>query len=186
MKTKMIKVMSCNEVVRTHPEPNTALLRILDSEWDTELGKLTPLNHPESFSLIEHLTVDDIIPSHLEYEPTLVLFENQHLEQLRSFFEKAKNCETVIFHCSAGISRSSAMGILFARYLNRLDLECVICLSHWIRPNSWILSFEKELYLSSLPEHLIPLRKQMYRDVEAGDKEVVFQSAVKLLKASSH
>lgn len=186
MKTKMIKVMSCNEAIRTKPEPNTALLRILDSEWDSETRNLTPLNHPASFSFIEHLTVDDIIPSYLEYEPTLVLFNTQHLEQLRSFFEKAKHYETVIFHCSAGISRSSAMGILFARYLNRLDLECVICLSHWIRPNPWILSFENELKLPSFPEHLIPLRNQMYQDVENGDKEVVFQSAVKLLKASSH
>ena len=186
MKTTMIKVMSCNEAVRTKPEPNTALLRILDSECGSEIRNLTPLNHPESYSFIEHLTVDDIIPSYLEYEPELVLFETRHFEQLRAFFEIAENYETVIFHCSAGISRSSAMAILFARYLNRLDLECVICLSHWIRPNPWILSFEKELNLPCFPEHLIPLRKKLYQDVEAGDKGVVFQSAVKLLKASSH
>lgn len=78
------------------------------------------------------------------------------------------------------------MAILFARYLNRLHLECAICLSHWIRPNPWILSFEKDLHLPSFPDHLMPLRNKMYKSLEAGDKEATFQHAIELLKANSN
>lgn len=179
MKTNLIQVMSMTEAVLHVPKPNTTILRLLDSEVDRPL----PLKHEASFAFVDEMRVDDIHPEHLEYEPDMVVFGDSHFLQMNAFFDQAKAYETVIFHCTAGISRSSAIGILFARYLNRLDLECVICLSHWIRPNPWILSFEKRLHLTSFPEHLIPLRNQLYQQVEAGKPDATFTTIQQLLSA---
>lgn len=180
MNPRSLTVMSARQVSTHEPKPNTALLRILD----TELVTAPPLQH--SFDLIHELLVDDILPSYLEYEPQMVAFGNTHVEQLQSFFQLAKNYEHVIVHCSAGISRSPAVAILFARHLNRLDLECSVCLANWILPNPWILSFEGEFNQHKLPAELMSLRNELYRHVKNRDNESILASVQKLLAPKVH
>lgn len=175
MRPRSLTVMSARQVSTFQPKPHTALLRILD----TELVTAPPLQH--SFDIVHELLVDDILPNYLVYEPQMVAFGDAHVAQLKTFFELAKNYEHVIIHCSAGISRSPAVAILFARHLNRLDLECAICLANWILPNPWILSFEPEFNQHKLPTELMELRNELYRHNKKRDNKAMLNTVQQLL-----
>lgn len=180
MRPRSLTVMSARQVSTFQPKPHTALLRILD----TELVTAPPLQH--SFDLVHELLVDDILPSYLEYEPQMVVFGEAHVTQLQTFFELAKDYEHIIIHCSAGISRSPAVAILFARYLNRIDLECAVCLAHWILPNPWILSFEPEFNQHKIPAELMELRNELHHYVKKRDNEAVLETVQQLLLPKTH
>lgn len=180
MRPRSLTVMSARQVSTFQPQPHTALLRILD----TELVTAPPLQH--SFDMVHELLVDDILPSYLLYEPQMVVFGDVHVTQLKDFFQLAKNYEHIIIHCSAGISRSPAVAILFSRFLNRLDLECAICLANWILPNPWILSFESAFHQHVLPAEVIELRKELYCHVKKRDNEAILSTVQQLLLSQAY
>lgn len=94
----------------------------------------------DNYDKVLELRFDDI-PIHIE---NYILFNKEHLEQIRDF---VKEDEDVDIHCSAGISRSTAVAIgicilkgNIAMMLDYLDRY------HLIIPNDYILSmFRLEL-----------------------------------------
>lgn len=47
-----------------------------------------------------------------------LLFNNGIARQIINFVDKYKDVDTLVVHCAAGISRSGAVGVFAARYLN--------------------------------------------------------------------
>lgn len=68
------------------------------------------------------LFFDDIIKEEAEHFPDLTPMNKNHAEQIKSFLDKHKHSNyTLIIHCFAGISRSSATAAASALYLNLSD-----------------------------------------------------------------
>lgn len=164
---KKIKVLSHDEAVHYKPSVKTSIIRLLDSDAMLKGSNVTnkKLLFHDDFSSVHELVVDDIKRSFTREYPGSVLFSRKHALYLKDVFEKCKEDEEVIVHCRAGVSRSGAVAILLARYLERIDLECDIYLNHNILPNSHILSFQDRMGIPSwdkkYDKHMDMLTKQM-------------------------
>jgi len=71
-------------------------------------------------------------------ESDIILFNETHASQTIQFLDSLST-ETLIIHCAAGISRSSAIGLFACRYLKLNEQEFLDNHSH-ILPNYYILS----------------------------------------------
>lgn len=70
----------------------------------------------------------------------LILFNKEHADKIIEFLETNKDIETLFVHCSAGVSRSGAVGT-FANDLYGEQTFFEFCNSNpIIRPNSFILA----------------------------------------------
>ena len=88
------------------------------------------------------LYFDDL--TYLEAED-LTLFNKEHALKIIKFFEKFKDKENLIVHCSAGISRSGALALYFNDYL-RQDYFQFKKDNPKIIPNGFIYSLLRETY----------------------------------------
>lgn len=85
------------------------------------------------------LEFDDITLEQYQYckDESLRLFSIEDTLLIKEFVEKYKNdIKTIIIHCTAGISRSGAVGCCLARYLNGED-EYLLKTGKYI-PNEWV------------------------------------------------
>lgn len=177
-----IRIMGHDEAVMYRPNDKTGIIRLFDSE--ATLGDCTvrnePLLHQDLFDFVFTLVVDDLHSSAEEDYPGSVLFSSNEAELLLEAFDRLGDMDEVIVHCRAGVSRSAAVGILFARYLKRLDLECSIYLNHNIFPNRHILSFQKEMGISPWDKKHDAVIERIFQQVIEGDHESICQSVKKL------
>lgn len=76
--------------------------------------------------IIDVLTLhfDDITEEQkMKYKLNSKLVTREDIKQIKEFVDKYKdNINTIIVHCTAGISRSGAVGCVLARYLNDDDM----------------------------------------------------------------
>lgn len=177
-----IQIMGHDEAVGYRPIGKTGIIRLLDSE--ALLGnsdvRNEPLRHEDLFTLVFPLVVDDLHSSAEEDYPGSVLFSSKEADYLIQAFHPLSEMDEVIVHCRAGVSRSAAVGILFARYLQRLDLECSIYLNHNIFPNRHILSFQGEMGIEKWDSRHDMVMERLFQQVIEGDHESICQSVKKL------
>lgn len=116
------------------PKCKWALISILDSGSKSVI-KSNNKSYDNLVNTIE-LTFDDISSDIvIDYYPNLVLFNKTHAEQIIKFVEKVFNVvELIIIHCSAGISRSGAIGLWIVDKYN-LDYKEFIKANKQILPN---------------------------------------------------
>lgn len=177
-----IQIMGHDEAVMYRPKEKTGIIRLFDS--DAILGnsevRNAPLLYHEEFNFVCTLVVDDLHSSAEEDYPGSVCFSSKEAKRLLEAFEELRQLDEVIVHCRAGVSRSAAVGILFARYLKRLDLECSIYLNHHIFPNRHILSFQDEMGIERWDSHHEELMEQLFQQNIEGNEQEVRQTVKKL------
>ncbi|RKZ83135.1 MAG: hypothetical protein DRR19_19550 [Candidatus Parabeggiatoa sp. nov. 1] len=84
------------------------LIRIFDNPKWLTLTPYAELKYPEHFQIIRSYTFDDIDRP----VGNQVLFKDEIAEQIITDFEnQGTDCQTLLVHCRAGISRSSAVAI---------------------------------------------------------------------------
>lgn len=91
-----------------------------------------------------NLVFDDIGPTLKEQEPSLVLFDESMAKAIIKFWEKNKG-KKFILHCTAGISRSGAVGN-FIRQVENLNYESFKTDNPQILPNMWVLDVLSKVY----------------------------------------
>lgn len=177
-----IQIMGHDEAVLYRPNEKTGIIRLFDSE--AILGNSTvrnePLLHKALFASVYTLVVDDLHSSAEEDYPGSVCFSSKEATCLLEAFQEVRHKDEVIIHCRAGVSRSAAVGILFARYLKRLDLECSIYLNHHIFPNRYILSFQDEMGIERWDSHHEELIERLFQQKIEGNEQEVRQTVEKL------
>lgn len=177
-----IRIFSHDQAVRHYPAPRTGIIRLFDSE--ALLGESDvrnePLSHEAKFEKVFVLTVDDIQRSLEDEYPGSVLFSDKHASYLKEVFHECADLDEVIVHCRAGVSRSAAVAILFARYLNRLDLECSLYVNHNIYPNAHILSFQEKMGIAPWSPELQPLLNRLTKQMIEADHESMLVTIEKL------
>lgn len=74
-----------------------------------------------------------------------LLFEKKHAESIINFVESNKDVEQIYVHCSAGISRSGAVGV-FINDLYGIPYLDFIAKNRTIKPNYYILALLRRMY----------------------------------------
>jgi predicted protein tyrosine phosphatase len=87
------------------------------------------------------LAFGDVKPTY-SYEDE-ILFNKDHARQIISFVNNLKEIDTLVIHCHAGVSRSGAVGVFLAKYLN-VDFEKFKEENKNISPNEYILDLLME------------------------------------------
>lgn len=89
------------------------IISINDTNYDTEFNK------NENIIDIHKVWFDDI---ERNTNPKLNLMTLDQAKEIKEFVDKYKSkVDHIIIHCTAGISRSGAVGCVIARYLNNHD-----------------------------------------------------------------
>ncbi|PLS18870.1 hypothetical protein CVD28_00270 [Bacillus sp. M6-12] len=140
-----LEIHSFQSALRLKPNSNekTIMIRISDpgyeKERDAEL--LYREQYVDVLKVSFHDLTDKQLSSILEREPEApyqTITKEQAIEIL-SFIQKCKDCDKVIIHCSAGISRSSAVAIGVTRFLQDKEREKSIRDSDNYIPNETIV-----------------------------------------------
>ena len=120
----------------------------LISIWDQEEGALKNVETLKKKGLQDIVSINFTDITDKEYEkirkkdPRHVLFNEDHAKQIVNFMEKIQKDPqdaVLVVHCSAGISRSGAVGTFACDYC-RLDYNNFIGGNHYIRANQWVLA----------------------------------------------
>lgn len=176
---KRIRIMSHDEAVRYRPSVSTMMIRVLDSDaciGDSGEGN-EALRYADDFMNVFSIVVDDIQRDVSDEYPGMVLFSEMHADWLSGVFDSGyglgdlKGLEEVVIHCRAGVSRSAAIGVLFARYLKRIDLECGIYLNRDVLPNRYILSFSEYMGIEAYEGRDADLIARLTRQMIESDHE---------------
>jgi len=118
--------------------------KLLLDEANKESLELLGCNHYITFrfSDITKITYDSIPEDELK---TIHLFTRDQAHQIINFIDKVKNeVDTLVVHCTAGISRSSGVGLFVCRYLGTYEEEFWE-LNKNIYPNEYILELLMEV-----------------------------------------
>lgn len=114
-----IKIMGKEECIRYSKnkiENQCIIISINDTEHSTSLHKNSKIKDVLS------LEFDDITLKEYGVKDGLKLFKKFHAIKIKEFVDKYKDSiKTIVVHCTAGISRSGAVGCCLARYLNDDD-----------------------------------------------------------------
>lgn len=121
---------------------NWALISIIESVE-------RPLLNPQRELILSQLNCkailklifSDIKPSYNHKDE--ILFNKNHAKQIISFVNNLKEIDTLVIHCHAGVSRSGAVGVFLAKYLN-VDYERFKKENKNIFPNEYILDLLME------------------------------------------
>lgn len=176
---KRIRIMSHDEAVRYRPSVSTMMIRVLDSDaciGDSGEGN-EALRYADDFKVVFSVVVDDIKRDVSDEYPGMVLFSEMHADWLCGVFDCGyglgdfAGIEEAVVHCRAGVSRSAAIGVLFARYLKRIDMECGIYLNHDVLPNSHILSFAEYMGIEAYEGRDAEMIERLTRLMLASDHE---------------
>ncbi len=107
------------------------LIRITDP-----LGFFQRLDNKNQFRDIlelEFYDYDKIERNNLKY------FNIKHFTQIINFFEQHKNCDNMVIHCDAGVSRSSSIAIFWYLFKNEKEKANKIFKDSRYYPNQAIL-----------------------------------------------
>lgn len=126
--------------IRTlHPRtPRSLLIRILEPSYLSS-GIPYEIQNIHEYQAVLDLYFDDIREKREDVESSdWTLFQPHHVQQLIQFLQNYP-CDEINVHCSAGISRSSALMICIARLFNVKAIETTIWQSQQFAPNPLIL-----------------------------------------------
>jgi predicted protein tyrosine phosphatase len=122
---------------------NTIMIRISDPDYVKERD--AELLYRDSFIDVLKVSFHDLtdkqLSSILQKEPEAPyhVISKKQAREILDFVEKHQECEKIVIHCSAGISRSSAVAIGIARFLRDKDKEKDILESDMYAPNETIV-----------------------------------------------
>ena len=126
--------------------------KLLDSSKVISIN--TPVYAPKNivkeeppFILLNHPNLL-ILYFHDYYKPLqdVVLMSDEDAQKIKQFI--TGNEETVYVHCTAGISRSGAIGTFLSEYFNGKDSKehKHFLNTHWLQPNTWVYEKMKKAY----------------------------------------
>lgn len=133
-----IYILSREQAAIFKPTGKTSMIRILEPEGDD-----LEIRHAKEFYKIKEVRFHDI-KREIE-EEGVVSFNKEMGRDLRDFFEEILGSDTVVFHCHAGISRSSAVALSFARFNGNKSMERAILKSEKYLPNDFVLEIMEDL-----------------------------------------
>jgi predicted protein tyrosine phosphatase len=113
MAIQQVMILSHSRAAKFQAEPKNQpiyLIRIFDAPKMITVAPYAKLRHPEQFEIIKSYTFDDV--SHLQEHDRFVLFQDKIAKQILTDFDnEGRDCQTLLVHCRAGISRSPAVAI---------------------------------------------------------------------------
>lgn len=133
-----VTILNHEEVVNFQAHDNSVLIRIGDTA-----DEFLPLSQPEQYVNILELTFHDLeyrvgLPSNVK------LFDSQMANTLYTFFQENKN-HSLVVHCHAGISRSSAVGICYQWFHHEFNKVDSMLQSKLFIPNYEVLKHFNKL-----------------------------------------
>lgn len=130
------QIMRCSNVKEDNVETykNSCFISIIDP-FELEYG-----NH-QSYFLQEHKNVKIMrFGDYTESIDGLGVFTDEQAKELYDFIKFHENTRNVFIHCSAGISRSGAVGTFINEYFSDEPYESFKRRNYKIFPNSLVLS----------------------------------------------
>lgn len=124
---------------KQHGHDRAVLIRI------TSMPEFEPLQHGDEFHDVLHLKFDDITATALRTLPEenalrMTIFDETHACQILEFYRAHhRDCDAIVVHCDAGISRSSAVAISLAEFGEHTDELERMTTGHtyWPNPHVW-------------------------------------------------
>lgn len=109
-----IRVLSKYEAIKFNPARNSGIIRVLEPFED-----FYSVNG--DFKEAHVVQFHDALPSP-NLPSNTVYFNEKMADDLILAFQQMKDCELVVFHCHAGISRSPAIALSFAWFMKDADM----------------------------------------------------------------
>lgn len=146
-----ILVFSDSQMRKYIPKNKTSVLRVYQTNKNKELSDIDTSLFSEvksmSFADICFKETFDFFEQELEREGIFSIKSGDYKDYY-TFLERNKRIDTLIIHCSAGISRSPALAIIATWYFKDIDLEKKLIKNIYDKtlPNSYILNrFSEDL-----------------------------------------
>ncbi len=92
-----------------------------------------------------YLDFDDIQPHNLKKNSQSKTMTLEQAYMIKKFIEEHKNTTTIYVHCTAGVSRSAAIGFILTKYLNKHD-DLHLFQSGKYEPNKWVYKLMSEAF----------------------------------------
>ena len=123
-----ITVLSVNELLEYIPQKYSILIRLESSVDDFSFEK-----YYKDILLIDVLDITKKINEEDK------IFTKEHSEDIYNFVNKHLNCDEIVVHCHAGLSRSPAVAISILNYLGRREEALKYIFNHRAMPNRLIM-----------------------------------------------
>lgn len=153
---KDIYILSCKDALSHQPRHEDAvIIRIFDQS-----GDIPPLMGSYNDELV--LRFDDYTPS--TSNPVHVLFNKAHAKLVIDFFKEHRRTKEIVFHCTAGISRSAALAVMFTRFIGQENMEKPIWDDLFFDPNHHVIQvMEQEMTKQGLLKNRIYAKEGLKR-----------------------
>lgn len=147
---KSIKVCSQREIFGILHIPrslkDSVLISIVDTQNDRFINSVDPNNNTGCIACLQ-LSFVDCFPGGPQLDKDHTLFSENQAMDIIKFISKHANIpgiERLFIHCTAGISRSGAVGLFACKFLGLNESEFISHNSQ-IFPNSYILNLLEEM-----------------------------------------
>lgn len=140
-----------------------AMIRIHDPEDD-----IVPLEHESSFVSVMDVFFHDLAYRGHELPADIQLMTREHAEKIVSFSKGNQDVDSMVVHCTAGISRSSAVAIGISWLFDLKEEENYLFSSNAYYPNEHVLEiFAQILGVDELKlKELEVLKKKRIEDMK--------------------
>ena len=144
-----LKISNLKDAIKFSEEWATHTVSLLDYRFkDSDANPMLAVKNDDL--LLRCSYFDDVTPTSLMYKcfPNKKLPTLEHIQDILKFTASLKSTDKLLVHCTAGISRSTAVaaGILCQHGLNAEDaLEYVFSIRRQASPNIYILGFFEEI-----------------------------------------
>ena len=125
-----ITVLGVYELINYIPKENSVLIRLESSVEDLEFEK-----YYKDILLIDILDITKA----KEKEHENKIFTKEHSFKIYEFVDKYIDCDELVIHCHAGLSRSPAVAISILNYLGRREEALKYIFNHRAMPNRLIM-----------------------------------------------
>lgn len=140
-----IEICSFSSAIRYMPLPEEKTIMIRISEPEYEKERETQLEHHEQFEAVFHASFYDVTDAQIEWikteEPDTPYYSirKEDAKEILDFVDKHKDADRIVVHCSAGISRSPAVGVAIAGHFNLWHEERAIFDNRLYLPNQTVI-----------------------------------------------
>lgn len=146
-----LEILSESKAITAKPDiaGYNVMIRISDYDWkDQELA------FPDCYTDILSLKFPDIgcRDTLARHSGSKTLVDEEQAKKLLTFFEEHRACDHMVIHCWAGISRSSAVGLLWTRFKGNKEAEALILENDLFQPNPLVLEDVGQLLFSGADE----------------------------------
>lgn len=142
---------------------NAVLIRILEPSWEIS-GCPYVIKNIEDYNNVLELYFHDITNSQIQLPNTAIGFSKDLAKKLNHFILE-NDFDEIAIHCSAGISRSPAIGLCVSKILQNKEMEdMILSYSHFI-PNKQILEIFNSFNYITKPFN----GKMIFRNLEFGE-----------------